>query len=129
MVPISPLRRARDKRPVRAGLATRSRRAVEGSETMIRPSLCPTAEAEDARLAEGDQEDQHGEDEGAGRAASVVKVGDRHLVEVDQRWSGERDVAGRRLRATHDVVELVKGLEGGNDAEHEDGDRSVAQPR
>src|SRR5690606_6193257 len=86
------------------------------------------ADAEEPALDDGDAHDARGQDEGSGRSPAVILLPDRGLVQEDERWAGETDVAGR-ANATKDVDELVERLEGRDEVQDQHGDRRVAQER
>src|SRR5690606_685151 len=68
------------------------------------------------------------QDDGSGRSPAVILLPDRGLVQEDERWAGETDVAGR-ANATKDVDELVERLEGRDEVQDQHGDGRVAQER
>ena len=74
-----------------------------------------------------DADDQRRQDEGAGRAAAVVLIGERDPVEIDQRRPRQPLVPARGRRAAQDVEELVERLKRRDEAQQEDGDGGVAQ--
>src|SRR6266540_2738352 len=91
----------RAERPYRRGTicaCIRSTAFVAAVVDAIAPPLLRRgrpAEAENATLNQGDDDDQPGEDEGARRGETVSLLAEPDLEEIDERWSRQREIPGR----------------------------------